>query len=281
MEQWNSKTLERASSGVDSRSREVDAMNEPQRGQRQIEHALARAQVYRLLAHAFFQPDSPLNEIRRNGRLLSEGRAALAALPATRSLLRLLGSVEEGFRATSRRELSRRYVALISHGGEGASLPYETEYTSPHAFQKQAQLADIAGFYRAFGLQWETQGHERPDHLSLELEFMYYLALKQAHALAHGAEDGVAVCVDAQEAFLRDHLGRWPEAFRRALATRAPDALYARLAHVIESWVAWDCRRQGVKPSLVAVATVSPEPPEVGGCPYSDAGCPAAPTGGG
>jgi DMSO reductase family type II enzyme chaperone len=204
---------------------------------------------------------------------------ALAGLPGTRSLLGLLDSVEEGFRATSRRELARQYVALFSHGWEGASLPYETEYTAPHAFQKQTELADIAGFYRAFGLQWETQGHERPDHLSLELEFMYYLALKEAHALAQGADEGVAVCVDAQRSFLRDHLGQWLGAFRRALANRGTETVYARLARLVEAWVVWDSRQQGVKLSRVPAAPVSAEPPEEGGCPYSDGGCSAVPAG--
>jgi DMSO reductase family type II enzyme chaperone len=233
-------------------------MSTRQAAARTVEWALARAQVYRLLAHAFFQPDSPLNKLKSSGPLLSEGKSALAGLPGTRSLLKLLDSVEEGFRSTSRRELGRRYVALFSHGWEGASLPYETEYTAPHAFQQQTQLADIAGFYRAFGLQWETQGHERPDHLSLELEFMYYLALKEAHALAQVAENGVAVCIDAQKAFLCDHLGRWLGAFRRALAGRAPDAVYARLARLVEAWVAWDSRQQGVSRASCALA---PRPP--------------------
>ena len=247
---------------------------------RSMEWALARAQVYRLLAHAFFAPDSPLNKVKSDGGLLSEGSAALAALPGTAPLLRQLDFVSEGLRSTPRRDLARQYVALFSHGWEGASLPYETEYTTPHAFQKQTQLADVAGFYRAFGLQWETKSHERPDHLSLELEFMYYLALKEAHALAQGAEDGVAVCVDAQRAFLRDHLGRWLAAFRRALAGRAPDAVYARLAHLVEAYVAWDSRQQGVKSSQVRAAPTAVELADGGGCPYSDGGCPAVSAGG-
>ena len=241
--------------------------------------ALARAQVYRLLAHAFFQPDSPLNKIKAGGRLRLEGKAALAALPATAPLVRRLDAVIEGLRSTPRRELGRQYVALFSHGSEGASLPYETEYTTPHAFQKQDQLADIAGFYRAFGLQWESPGHERPDHLSLELEFMYYLTLKEAYALAHGETDGAEVCVDAQRAFLRDHLGRWLPAFRGALSGRAPDAVYARLAHLVESFVAWDSRRQGARPSPLLAGRTAPEPQDEGGCPFSEGGCPAVPAG--
>ena len=252
--------MEQATSGAAERHLEEKTMSGAPTAERRVEWALARAQVYRLLAHAFFQPDSPLSRIKANGHLLAHGRAALATLPGAAPLLKQLDVVSEGLRSTSRRELARQYVALFSHGWEGASLPYETEYTTPHTFQKQTQLADVAGFYRAFGLQWETQGHERPDHLSLELEYMNYLSLKEAHALAQGVEEGVAVCVDAQKAFLRDHLGRWLGVFRRALAGRAYDGLYAELARLIEDYVAWDSRRQGVRPSPVRAA--EPQTPE-------------------
>jgi DMSO reductase family type II enzyme chaperone len=271
--------MEQATRGAAERHLEEKTMSGAPTAERRVEWALARAQVYRLLAHAFFQPDSPLNKTKSSRRLLSDGRAALVALPGTAPLVKRLDAVSEGLRSTSRRELARQYVALFSHGWEGASLPYETEYTTPHAFQKQTQLADVAGFYRAFGLQWETQGHERPDHLSLELEFMYYLALKEAHALAQSVEEGVAVCSDAQKLFLSDHLGRWLGVFRRALAGRAPEGLYTRLARLVEDYVAWDSRQQGVKPSLLRAAPARGEPLEDGGCPYSDAVCPAAPVG--
>ncbi len=64
-------------------------------------------------------------------------------------------------------------------------MPYETEYTTPDALYKAHQLADIAGFYRAFGLEMSTENRERPDHLAAELEFMHFLALKEAQAMGN------------------------------------------------------------------------------------------------
>jgi TorA maturation chaperone TorD len=74
---------------------------------------------------------------------------------------------------------------------------------------KSFELADIAGFYRAFGVEI-TPGTERPDHIAVELEFMHLLAVKEV--VAAGREDGgehARICRDARATFFRDHLGRW------------------------------------------------------------------------
>ena len=39
-------------------------------------------------------------------------------------------------------------------------------------------MGDIAGFYSAFGVQLSQDIHERLDHLSVELEFLHFLATK-------------------------------------------------------------------------------------------------------
>lgn len=79
------------------------------------------------------------------------------------------------------------------------------------------QMADIAGFYRAFG--FEVSG-ERPDHIVPELEFLALVLVKEAYALMAGDGGGAEICATARRKFVTGHPGRWlPMLRERARAT--------------------------------------------------------------
>lgn len=94
-------------------------------------------------------------------------------------------------------------------GPAAAATPHETAYGDPgRLMAKAAHLADIAGFYRAFGLAPRSGGETNlEDHLTMELEFMSQLNAKEALALDEGWDDHLATTREAQQSFLRDHLG--------------------------------------------------------------------------
>lgn len=99
------------------------------------------------------------------------------------------------------------YIDLFDRGKAGVSL-YETEYGHMRGLSKGRDLADISGFYRAFGLELdETNGHEMLDHIGIELEFYSLMLLKLACLIRVQDEQGAEVVQDACKKFLRDHLG--------------------------------------------------------------------------
>jgi TorA maturation chaperone TorD len=110
--------------------------------------------------------------------------------------------------------------------------PYETEYIdSKFAFQRSNALADISGFYHAFGLAIADTHAERADHVALELEFMATLLSLERHA-ADGdfRERRLTVCREAQARFLMDHLAWWIPLFSALLAREHRGGFYEAVA---------------------------------------------------
>jgi TorA maturation chaperone TorD len=101
-------------------------------------------------------------------------------------------------------------------------------------------MADVAGFYRAFGVKVDPSG-DRVDHIAAELEFMNLLAVKESIALQQEGEGEHAhVCRDASRSFLRDHLGRWVRTFAEKLGDEGADPFYAEAGAFLSLWVAYD-----------------------------------------
>jgi DMSO reductase family type II enzyme chaperone len=143
--------------------------------------------------------------------------------------------------------------------------PYETEYcSSAEAFFRAQHLADIAGFYHAFGLQTAQACPERPDHLALELEFMAFLLRKER--LADTAEQA-SICANAQRGFLRDHLAWWVPSFAAGLRRKAQRGFYATVAQVLAAFMPVERARLGV------AAPAAPMRPALIERPEEQAGC--------
>lgn len=216
-----------------------------------IEVNVARAHIYRWFSRMLIQP----TDHRCSGRVLRE---ALAALP-----LNGLQPIPE----VAQERLTSEFRQIFSHNLTPDCPPYETQYGSSHIFWQSQQLADIAGFYKAFGLALDNAAHERVDHIAVELEFMGYLALKEAYALEGKKEAQAKICQDAQRKFLKDHLGRWLSPFRDRIQHKLPESAYANLINTLAKFVEWDCQRLAVQPEVLSFdASRQAEAPVDNGC---------------
>ena len=182
----------------------------------------------------------------------------LRQMPGERDLVELLPD-----------SLPGEHERVFGHSISKESPPYETSDAVAHVFMQSHDLADIAGFYGAFGL--ETRTGERLDHLAAELEFMQFLAAKETYAKEHAGAEEVAVCRDAQRAFLGEHLGRWVSALATRLRGPNVSPFYTRLAEEIADFVSKDCDALGVQPVAVNAAEMRLiEPDADGACGTCD-----------
>ncbi|MBI2316064.1 MAG: molecular chaperone TorD family protein [Betaproteobacteria bacterium] len=210
----------------------------------------ARSQAYSFLALAFAYPDAAqVSALERQYALAALDSETLADAAAATALIALQPALSDLTVAA----LERAYTQCFGHAVSKDCPPYEAEYGQAHIFQKAHTLADVAGFYRAFGLDLAADAHERADHVSVELEFMHFLCLKEAYALRQGhPEERLALCREAQRKFLRNHLCRWAFGFARRLRAKAGRTLYRELGQLLAVFLEAELQALGLKPAEVA-----------------------------
>ena len=250
-----------------------------------IDQTVQRAQVYFFLSHALLYPqENWFEDFPVITAALRDLDVSIESCSQTSEVVQT--SLPETSEVSEVLELSDWSLESLQAAhrqvfGLTGSLMYETELGLPHEFRQSQELADIAGFYRAFGFRTGGTVRERPDHLATELEFMYLLALKEAYAASNSMPEQAEICVDAQRKFLQDHLRRWIGPFCRSLERSIDERLgdaalqtpYVMLAHLVESFISLESARLGVDSAIPPAAEQEPTPynPD-----YSCAGCAVA-----
>jgi len=232
-----------------------------------IEQTIQRAQVYYFLSHAFLYPQT----------------SWLEQLPDALRIFQELGMQCEINAANAIEDYDLPALQTqhrLAFGLTGSQC-YETEFGLPHEFRQSQELADIAGFYQAFGFRVGGQQRERPDHLATEMEFMYLLALKETYALENGLIEQAEICQQAQRTFLRDHLARWVHLFYASLRQSSQTRMgahvnenpYLELARLAHEFIMAEVLRLGIQLEGNSLPDMKPTPfnPD-----FSCAGCAAA-----
>ena len=219
-----------------------------------IEHLAARASLFKYLSLGFSPPGTISFP-----ELFAHLREACASLPPGHREL-LAPILETEIPQWSEEDYGRLF------GPGGVVSIYETEYDPLVAVRKGHELSDLLGFYTAFGFELRGDRHELPDHLAVELEFMSLLLVKLLYARQRGMEEAQEVTYTAIASFLRDHLGRWVEAFAEAVDQARAFLAYELLARIVRDLVGEECRLSGIDPIPMSGAARRAE--EEVACPF-------------
>lgn len=143
------------------------------------------------------------------------------------------------------------YIDIFDRGKSENSL-YETEYGKERVMAKTNELADLSGFYQAFGLDNNSNEvvHDMPDHVSVELEFYSYLLLKQLFLEENNIQEGIEIVLEGRKKFLNDHLGR----FVKSISLR-PGVLnndyFSKIFNWLDSFIDHECNLLEIQPKIV------------------------------
>ena len=229
-----------------------------------IGRGFARARIYGALAHLLGYPtDERLALLRADRDVLLAAADYLQFSPGAWALV--IEHIDVGRAATWEEAYQRSFTLTFS-----PDVPaYEVAYVSTDIFRQTETMADIAGFYRAFGAEVGGAARERVDHIAVELSFMQLLCLKEVYAREHDDDEARTICHDAQLGFLHDHLLCWAPAFARRLEASG-EPPYGAAGQLLAAWLQRERSVLRVEPRHVYEEPLPPEPEPDLECPVND-----------
>lgn len=241
-----------------------------------VERALGRSKIYLLISWSMLYPeDDEFLDYLQSGEFVEDGRSAIQTLSReldglggdkAKAKLAALGKSLDQIEALVASEcvnwqlsdLQAEHRRVFSNVITLDCPPYETLFGNDHVFGQAHVMGDIAGYYRAFGVELSKDIHERMDHLSVELEFMHFLAYKESYARCHDGAEKTQIVVDAQKKFVKEHIGRWVPLFCRMLVKKADSGLYRHMADFSADWMDFEASYLGVNPQPYSEADYRP-----------------------
>ena len=99
---------------------------------------------------------------------------------------------------------------------------------------------DVRMWYEKEGLDIVIK--DAPDHITMELEFMYFLISKQIEAIKDSNLQEVQSYLQKQSSFLQTHLARWLPGFAENVQQNAETDFYVQLSVLTNNFVQKDIK---------------------------------------
>lgn len=194
------------------------------------ERLAAREDLCRLLAACYYEPDAELAEQRVFDAMLA---AASRLDPALADCARRLG---QAFAGHDLKALAADYDRLF--GGGARVPPQGSRWLGRGSADGAQSTAALLALYQEGGFEIEQGALQPPDHVALQLEFLYRITAKQSEGRRAGWDAQVLQAWQhLQQLFLRSHLGTWIPRFTAAVEAKAQTPFYRELAQLTERFV--------------------------------------------
>ena len=179
-----------------------------------------RAVCYKALAQCYYPPDQDMLDALR--------RPDPAAPQSVRTMGEQADAVDD--LETLRIDHARLFVGPYKL----LAPPYGSVYLEENRLMGESAL-DVQAIYAETGL--DVVIHGPPDHISIEMEFLYALVLKEMAALHNSDIQARQAWREKQRQFLSVHLGRWVAPFTDRVLQGADTDFYRALARLTREFV--------------------------------------------
>ncbi|MCF8211140.1 MAG: molecular chaperone TorD family protein [Rhodoferax sp.] len=195
------------------------------------DHATATADLCRFLSACFYEPAQEFAEEKLFDNIV------VAASRVSPDLVDLANQLRSAFVEHDIQTLLVDYTRLFVGPMEALAKPYGSSWLPASAPTEDLELPTVLELYSEGGFEIDADFMELPDHVAVELEFLYLLLFKKNQAAAAMNQDALASIKELQQRFLSQHLGLWIGPFGAAVQQGAQTAFYPQLAKLTALFV--------------------------------------------
>ncbi len=196
-----------------------------------LARGLARETLCRLLAACHYQPAVEFAEENVFDALEdAAGRVDSAFIEPARAL----GSE---FARSGPDALLIDYTRLFIGPAQIVAKPYESVWLDVQESTMGNSTLEVLDIYRDGGFEIDDAFRDLPDHIAVELEFLYLLIFRENQAHRRGDLAELRAVDDLKRRFLHGHLGRWVGPFANAVRAGAETDFYRHLAELTARFV--------------------------------------------
>ena len=195
------------------------------------DQGIAREHLCRLLAACYYQPGPEFAEEKVFDSMLN---AATRISPELAAHAQRLGN---DFSAAGHDALLLDYTRLFLGPNHIIAKPYGSIWLEGQNTVMGDSTVAVEALYQEGGFDMSEYFREVPDHIAVELEFLYLMIYRENEAQHNGEPQALQAKAALRKRFLAEHVGRWIGPFTSAVIAGAQSAFYRDLAELTLAFV--------------------------------------------
>lgn len=199
---------------------------------RDITRERFRADSYRFLSACFCFPQKELFSQEDIFKSLTHALGGVCPEAVAFS-----SEMEKAFSEAKEEELKVEYARLFVGPYELKAPPYGSIYLDGERKVMGNSTMEVIKLYEEAGLVMDKDFKELPDHIAVELEFMYYLIYKEVEALEKLEKDKALALEETRNHFFNRFLSPWIPPFCEKIKEATDNQFYIGLADCLSTFI--------------------------------------------
>jgi TorA maturation chaperone TorD len=147
-------------------------------------------------------------------------------------------AMEETIQKYSNEDLAVEYAGLFVGPFELKAPPYGSVYLDGGRRVMGDSTIEVVRIYEKAGMVMDKDFKELPDHIAVELEFMYYLIYKEMEALEKSEKEKALAFGETRNRFFNRFLSPWIPPFCEKIKETTDNHFYIALADCLSIFIA-------------------------------------------